>query len=114
MPTTMYVRPLWVGVDCVEVGTCAAISLARILEARGYAGWKIGGYSIYILGGLFRFVRLLRFERFCVMRYGENGAPGALQKYVNGPLVNRAVSQVRRCELLDRRAGGVEARDEVL
>ena len=87
MPTTMYVRPLWVGVDCVEVGTCAAISLARILEARGYAGWKIGGYSIYILGGLFRFVRLLRFERFCVMRYGENGAPGALQKYVNGPLV---------------------------
>ena len=35
MPTTMYVRPLWVGVDCVEVGTCAAISLARILEARG-------------------------------------------------------------------------------
>jgi hypothetical protein len=87
MPTTMYVRPLWVGVDCVEVGTCAAISLARILEARGYAGWKIGGYSIYILGGLFRFVRLLRFERFCVMRYGENGAPGALQQYINGPLV---------------------------
>ncbi|CAH0365396.1 unnamed protein product, partial [Pelagomonas calceolata] len=87
MPTTMYVRPLWVGVDCVEVGTCAAISLARILEARGYAGWKIGGYSIYILGGLFRFVRLLRFERFCVMRYGENGAPGFLKQYINGPLV---------------------------
>ena len=62
-------------------------SLARILEARGYAGWKIGGYSIYILGGLFRFVRLLRFERFCVMRYGENGAPGALQQYINGPFV---------------------------
>ena len=85
MPTTMYVPQLWMGVDGVEIGTCCAVALARILEARGYAGWALGGYSPFIVCGLFRFVRLLRFERFCVMRYGENGAPW--KSAMNGPMV---------------------------
>ena len=85
MPTTMYVRPLWVGVDCVEVGTCAAISLCS--NSGGSRVCRMENRRLLHLhpGGLFRFVRLLRFERFCVMRYGENGAPGALQQYINGP-----------------------------
>ena len=43
MPTTMYVRPLWVGVDCVEVGTHVLPSVTRQnLEARGTAVMEVG------------------------------------------------------------------------
>ena len=74
MPTTMYVRPLWVGVYCVEVGTCAAISLAE--------SWRLGarrleneGYSIYILGGSSASCDSCASSAFVSSR-GENGAPG--------------------------------------
>ncbi|KAH8057123.1 hypothetical protein JL721_9863 [Aureococcus anophagefferens] len=74
-PKTMYEPKLWVALDLIDLGCVLGVAYPRILEAEGYAGTKVGGYSMFILFGVFRFLRGLRFERFVLMRYGYVGVP---------------------------------------
>jgi hypothetical protein len=74
-PKTMYEPKLWVALDLIDLGCVLGVAYPRILEAEGYAGTRVGGYSMFILFGVFRFLRGLRFERFVLMRYGYVGVP---------------------------------------
>lgn len=78
-----YAPKLWVLLDVVEIGTLLSSGYWRVLDERGLSGTTLHGYSPFVLLGVFRFVRLLRFERHLYLLYSYDGV-----RWNNAVLVN--------------------------